>query len=361
MNQLKEIDSYSEIFRKNKSLLDIRAPIEFIKGSFPSSSNLPLMTDEERHQIGLCYKEKGQENAIKLGHELVKDGLKDHRVSNWLDFINNNPDGALFCFRGGLRSKIAQEWIYENSGISYPRVKGGYKALRSFLLNETSRISTSKEFIVIGGQTGCGKTLLLNTLNNSIDLEGLANHRGSAFGNNVSPQPKQINFENNLAINLIEKESNPILLIEDEGSNIGVIQLPEAIKIKSLQSNIIILTASLEERIKISIQAYVIDMAKNYCLINSQYGFEKYSEYWINSLYKIQKRLGGDRYKLLKKQLNIALTNHKKNEDLAGYYPLIEALLVDYYDPMYNYQISKKKQRIIFQGSHQSVIDYLVN
>ena len=361
MNQLKEIDNYSEIFRENKSLLDIRAPIEFIKGSFPSSSNLPLMTDEERHQIGLCYKEKGQENAIKLGHELVKDGLKDHRVSNWLDFINNNPDGALFCFRGGLRSKIAQEWIYENSGISYPRVKGGYKALRSFLLNETSRISTSKEFIVIGGQTGCGKTLLLNTLNNSIDLEGLANHRGSAFGNNVSPQPKQINFENNLAINLIEKESNPILLIEDEGSNIGVIQLPEAIKSKSLQSNIIILTASLEERIKISIQAYVIDMAKKYCLINSQDGFEKYSEYWINSLYKIQKRLGGDRYKLLKKQLNIALTNHKKNEDLAGYYPLIEALLVDYYDPMYNYQISKKKQRIIFQGSHQSVIDYLVN
>ena len=361
MNQLKEIDSYSEIFRENKSLLDIRAPIEFIKGSFPSSSNLPLMTDEERHQIGLCYKEKGQENAIKLGHELVKDGLKDHRVSNWLDFINNNPDGALFCFRGGLRSKIAQEWIYENSGISYPRVKGGYKALRSFLLNETSRISTSKEFIVIGGQTGCGKTLLLNTLNNSIDLEGLANHRGSAFGNNVSPQPKQINFENNLAINLIKKESKPILLIEDEGSNIGVIQLPEAIKSKSLQSNIIILTASLEERIKISIQAYVIDMAKNYCLINSQDSFEKYSEYWINSLYKIQKRLGGDRYKLLKKQLNIALTNHKKNEDLAGYYPLIEALLVDYYDPMYNYQISKKKQRIIFQGSHQSVIDYLVN
>ena len=361
MNQLKEIDSYSEIFRENKSLLDIRAPIEFIKGSFPSSLNLPLMTDEERHQIGLCYKEKGQENAIKLGHELVKDGLKDHRVSNWLDFINNNPNGALFCFRGGLRSKIAQEWIYENSGICYPRVKGGYKALRSFLLNETSRISTSKEFIVIGGQTGCGKTLLLNTLNNSIDLEGLANHRGSAFGNNVSPQPKQINFENNLAINLIEKESNPILLIEDEGSNIGVIQLPEAIKSKSLQSNIIILTASLEERIKISIQAYVIDMAKNYCLINSQDGFEKYSEYWINSLYKIQKRLGGDRYKLLKKQLNIALTNHKKNEDLAGYYPLIEALLVDYYDPMYNYQISKKKQRIIFQGSHQSVIDYLVN
>ena len=135
MNQLKEIDNYSKIFRENKNLLDIRAPIEFIKGSFPSSLNLPLMTDEERHQIGLCYKEKGQENAIKLGHELIKDGLKDHRVSNWLDFINNNPNGALFCFRGGLRSKIAQEWIYENSGICYPRVKGGYKALRSFLLN----------------------------------------------------------------------------------------------------------------------------------------------------------------------------------------------------------------------------------
>ena len=359
MNQLFEIDDYSLIFKGGMPLIDIRASIEYVNGSFPGAFNLPLMTDEERQQVGICYKEKGQKSAIKLGYKLVKDDLKERRVSNWLDFINNNPTGALFCFRGGLRSKIAQEWIFDNSGISYPRIKGGYKALRSFLLDEMNRIIKLNEFIVIGGQTGCGKTLLLNTLNNSIDLEGLANHRGSAFGNNVGPQPKQIDFENSLAINLIKKESEPILLIEDEGSNIGVIQLPEVIKNKAIQSKIVILTANLEERIEISLQAYVIDKAKKYYLNNKKDGFKNYSDYWKNSLFKIQKRLGSYRYKALEKQLNIALTEHKKNEDLQGYYSLIEALLIDYYDPMYNYQISKKKQRIIFQGNYKAVKDYL--
>jgi len=208
MSDREEIDDFSLIFQGDTPLLDIRAPIEFANGSFPSVLNVPLMTDDERHLIGIRYKEKGQESAIKLGRELVNGHLKEQRVGNWLDFVNKHPSGALYCFRGGLRSKIAQEWIYQQSGISYPRIKGGYKALRSFLINEMSRIVNEKIFLVVGGQTGCGKTLLLNKLENSIDLEGLANHRGSAFGNNVTPQPKQIDFENAFAIELIKKEIN---------------------------------------------------------------------------------------------------------------------------------------------------------
>ena len=359
MSKLEEIDNFSDIFKANLPLLDVRAPIEFSGGSFPQAQNYPLMNDDERHQIGICYKKKGQNAAIQLGHELINGEVKQKRVEKWLDFVKINPKGALYCYRGGLRSKITQEWIYEQSGISYPRIKGGYKALRSFLLNETVRIVNNKEFIVIGGQTGCGKTILLNEIENSIDLEGLANHRGSAFGNNVSPQPKQIEFENDLSILLIKKESFSQLFIEDEGNNIGMIHIPEAIKLKARESQIVILTASLEDRLSISLKSYVVDMERQFTIMNPEKGFENYSNYWLTSLYKIQKRLGGERYQSLLTQLKLALQNHQNNGDLNDYLPLIESLLVDYYDPMYKFQINNKKQRVIFEGDYQAVKNFL--
>jgi tRNA 2-selenouridine synthase len=135
--------------------------------------------------------------------------------------------------------------------------------------------------------------------------------------------------------------------------------MPDAIKIKARQSDIIILNASLEHRLSISLKSYVIDMAQKFIALHGDFGFQLYSNYWLNSLSKIQKRLGGDRYKILLKQLNLALINHQKNEDLNDYLPLIESLLVDYYDPMYNYQIEQKKQRIIFRGNYEEVTSYL--
>ncbi len=359
MNNLIEVDNFSEIFKLNTPLVDVRAPVEFIEGSFPHAHNFPIMTDIERHQVGICYKENGQKSAIKLGHDLINGKTKEQRVGQWLNFVKKHPKGALYCFRGGLRSKISQDWIYEHSGVSYPRIKGGYKALRLFLINEMNRIANKKIFLVIGGQTGCGKTILLNEFENSIDLEGLANHRGSAFGNNVSSQPKQIDFENAFSIDLIKKESCGHLLLEDEGNNIGTIFMPEAIKNKTRESSIVILTASLEDRLKISLQAYVIDMAEKFSTQDLKNGFENFSNYWHNSLFKIQKRLGGVRYKSLLNQLKLALNNHQFNNDLNDYLPLIESLLVDYYDPMYDFQINKKKQRVIFQGDYKEVTRYL--
>jgi len=359
MSSLKEIDNYSDLFKSNTPLLDVRAPIEFIEGSFPYAHNFPIMNDRERHQIGICYKENGQKSAIKLGHELINGKIKEKRVNQWVDFVQKHPKGALYCFRGGLRSKISQEWIYEHSGVSYPRIKGGYKALRSFLIDEMKRIVNDMNFLVVGGQTGCGKTILLNKFENTIDLEGFANHRGSAFGNNLSPQPKQIDFENNLSVELIKKESFGHLLIEDEGNNIGTIYIPEVIKDKSRESNIVILRASLEERLDISMKSYVVDMAEKFSNKDPINGFEDFSNYWLNSLLKIQKRLGGVRYKSLLNQLKPALNNHKYNNDLSDYFPIIESLLVDYYDPMYNFQINNKKQRVIFEGSYGEVISFL--
>jgi tRNA 2-selenouridine synthase len=288
-----------------------------------------------------------------------EEKLEHKGLINGLNLLKNTLNGALFCFRGGLRSKISQEWIYEHSGVSYPRIKGGYKALRAFLIDEMHRISSKVNFLVIGGQTGCGKTILLNKFDNSLDLEGFANHRGSAFGNNVTPQPKQINFENQLITNMIKKESSNYLLIEDEGNNIGTIYIPEAIKEKARESKIVILRASIEERIEISLKAYVIDMIKKFTDQDPINGADNFSNYWFGSLFKIKKRLGGVRYNLLLDQLNIALKNHKENNDLSDFFPLIESLLVDYYDPMYDFQISNKKQRVIYEGNFHEVTNFL--
>ena len=97
------------------------------------------MTDEERAQVGICYKQQGQEAAIELGHQLVPGRLKAQRLAQWLEFARRHPEGYLYCFRGGLRSQTVQQWLRE-AGIDYPLVLGGYKAMRRFLLDELAAL-----------------------------------------------------------------------------------------------------------------------------------------------------------------------------------------------------------------------------
>src|SRR3546814_43288 len=106
-------DQYKEIFLNDLPLMDMRAPVEFSKGAFPCARNLPLMNDDERQQVGACYKRKGQQAALELGHSLVAGTLKTERIAAWADFARKHPDGYLYCFHGGLRSQIAQQWRSE--------------------------------------------------------------------------------------------------------------------------------------------------------------------------------------------------------------------------------------------------------
>ncbi|HIM58238.1 MAG TPA: tRNA 2-selenouridine(34) synthase MnmH [Gammaproteobacteria bacterium] len=358
-NELTQLDDFTQLFVGDTALIDTRAPIEFDQGAFPFTQSLPLMNDQERTLVGTCYKNKGQKKAIELGHELVQGSVKQARIDAWLEFIKNHPNGALYCFRGGLRSQIAQQWIYETSGINYPRIKGGYKALRRFLIDETDRIMDKITPIVIGGQTGCGKTLLLDKLKDKIDLEGLANHRGSAFGNTTTAQPTQINFENALAIELIKHQNQSHLVFEDEGSNVGTVHIPQCIQRKTSQVQLILLEASVEERLKVSMDAYVINMHQDFITQDSVHGFDNFSNYWLKSLEKIQRRLGLERYKSIQVLVNNALDRYKELNEPTGFYPVVETLLVDYYDPMYDYQIQKKKDRVVFKGNVNEVLQYL--
>jgi tRNA 2-selenouridine synthase len=204
MPEFLQSSDFRSIVLNDTPLIDVRAPVEFTKGAFPHAVNLPLMNDEERHLVGTRYKEEGNTEAVKLGHMLVSGALKEERIAAWLTFIASNPKAMLYCFRGGQRSQISQEWITQSSR-EIVRLKGGYKAFRNYLMEETERSVEHFQPIVLGGRTGSGKTILLNKIANTIDLEKLANHRGSSFGRDILSQPTQIDFENSLAYALIQK------------------------------------------------------------------------------------------------------------------------------------------------------------
>jgi len=165
---------FADLLIRRAPLIDVRAPIEFVDGSIPGAVNHPLMNDEERAAVGKRYKDNGQEAAIALGEKLVSGELKTERIEAWKTFAAANPNGALYCFRGGLRSRTSQQWL-SDAGIDYPLVEGGYKALRRFLIDSLERCTSTLPAMVIGGRTGTGKTRVLVACERAIDLEGLAN------------------------------------------------------------------------------------------------------------------------------------------------------------------------------------------
>jgi len=359
---LPQIDDYRSLLLNDTPMLDVRAPVEFNQGAFPFAKNHPLINDEEREEIGIRYKNLGQDKAIERGHELVQGDVKSERVKQWQDFLNKNPQGVLYCFRGGMRSKISQQWIFEQTGIVYPRIKGGYKALRRYLIDELS-VSTEKlNPVLLGGRTGIGKTVLLKKIKQQIDLEGIFHHRGSVFGNHVSPQPSQIDIENKLSIELLKcrRENYSHIVLEDEGNNIGSRAIPDALSDKMKQSPIILLDASEEERVDITFQEYITEsLAEHQAQNGIQQGFNSWSEQLQTAIDKIQRRLGGVRYKELKSSLTHAIEQQQLSDETEQHKEWIKTLLVDYYDPMYDFQITKKSDRVEFKGNKDEVLNYL--
>jgi tRNA 2-selenouridine synthase len=360
--ELKEIDDLQGLFLNDVPLLDVRAPVEFAEGAFPTAENHPLIDDDERHRIGLTYKDEGHDQAIELGEQLVSGELKARRIEQWKDFLQRHPDAVLYCFRGGMRSKTSQRWLFEETGISCPRVRGGYKAMRRFLLDQIEQNSAICRPVVIGGRTGVGKTRLLNRCDAQIDLEGLAHHRGSAFGHHPQPQPSQIDFENSFSIALMKQVSvrNRHFAVEDESRNIGSRHIPPVFFARLETAPLVLLEASDEERVDITLQEYVHDsLASFQDAADSETGFSQWADYLQNSLDRIRRRLGGDRHASVSKMLQDALDLHVRTGDTQGHRAWIAYLLHEYYDGMYEYQLSKKAQRIVFSGTQREVLDYL--
>jgi len=359
---LPETDELLSLFLNDTPLLDVRAPTEFREGAFPQAVNRPLIDDTERHEIGKTYKDQGQDAAIELGVRLVSGSAKASRIDSWKAFAEANPDGVLYCFRGGMRSRISQQWLRDTTGIVYPRVRGGYKALRRFLIDQLEENSPKVRPVVLGGRTGVGKTRLLHRLTPHLDLEDLAWHRGSAFGRHATPQPPQISFENALSIAVLKllHNGNPWFATEDESRNIGARHMPMSFFEPLSRAPVVVLEATLEERIDVTLQEYVHDALQEYRdLLGEQAGFEAWAEYLDNSLGRIRKRLGGVKHLAIQQKLQHALQQQRTTGETSAHRAWIESLLVDYYDAMYNYQLEKKQDRVCFSGRSAEVQDFL--
>ncbi len=352
----------ADIFINETPLLDVRAPAEFAHGAFPNATNIPLLDDEQRREIGIRYKQAGQQAAINLGHQLISGELKGARLTAWQNFIKRHPNSLLYCFRGGQRSQIVQHWLQE-CGVTIPLIKGGYKALRRFLIDSLQAGIAGSEFLVIAGKTGCGKTRLLEHLPASIDLEGNANHRGSAFGRRIGGQPSQINFENHLASDFLKLSihNNAIqktgkIFVEDESRAIGSLSLPTELSAKMKASPLAVIEEPVASRVEVILDDYILDNYRDYQVRHPQSTFIEFADFLISSLTRIKKRLGDANYQRILAEMEQALAAHEARGDTAGHRIWIEHLLVNYYDPMYDYQLSKKLDRVVFRGSRQEFL-----
>jgi len=366
--------NYIDILASNTPLLDVRAPIEYDKGSFPNTHNIPLLNDKHRELIGTCYKEQGQDAAIVLGNDLVQGKLKEDLVQSWKKHVELYPNGYLYCARGGLRSHIVQEWLQE-AGVNYPLIIGGYKAMRHSLLLDLEISLESLPIVLIGGRTCSGKTVALKQMSRYVDLEGLANHRGSTFGAiaQEEDQPAQQDFENYIIIEYLKHRHSSSTLpvfMEDEGNRIGKRTLP--ISMHSRMANdypLIILETPLQDRIDLCISEYVQDPFKHFLLLNDdneEEAHDRIRDTFLDAVGRmnngLQKRLRGTHNEGLdvigEFEKAFDLFRSTNASDVSGFNDPIQILLDDYYDPMYDYQMSKREGEVLFCGSMEEIVKW---
>ena len=318
-------------------VLDLRSQGEYTHAHIPNAINVPLFTNDERKIVGTAYKQQSREIAIKLGLDFfgvkMKQIVEDvERITT--EFYKRNakqkdsvpPLGGgggilLHCWRGGMRS-AAVAWLLDMYGFKVYTLTGGYKAYRNWVLQQ---VALPYNFTIIGGFTGSGKTEVLHQLKKEdkiiIDLEALANHKGSAFGN-MGTQPSQEMFENVLSKSLYNisctkndenltstnyQSQTPCIYIEDESQRIGNLQIPSNIWLQMRKSTILFLEIPFEERLD---------------FITAEYG-KLNKETLVNAIIRIQKRLGGLE---TKNAINHLLENNTKESF---------RILLTYYDKWY--------------------------
>jgi len=260
-------------------VIDVRAPLEFEQGHIPGAINIPLFDNHERKVVGTKYKQINKEAAMYAGLEfagkkLVKLAKEGERAAG------KNKTLLVHCWRGGMRSK-SMVWLFETLGLTCHLLEGGYKSYRRYVKEVSARPLNLR---VIGGRTGSGKTAVLHHLDQLgeqvIDLEGLAHHKGSAFGAlGESDQPTTEQFENDLCRKILELDPGKVTWIEDESRNIGKCVIPGEFYFRMRESDLVFLDVSRELRA----EHLVVDYAR--------YEPEDLKACVI----KIGKRLGGDR------------------------------------------------------------------
>lgn len=332
-------------------LLDVRAPVEVGRGALPGAINLPILTDDERREVGICYKERGSEAAVNLGYELTAPAMQE-RVQSWREVALKAPcPTAVTCWRGGLRSTLTAEFMQLPEVV---RVQGGYKAIRNYLLGELAANLARHELVVLAGYTGSGKTALLSEVRNAqlplsvLDLEALAKHRGSAFGRYPEPQTAQASFENAVALS-VQLSPHKLLLVEDESRNIGRLQLPEELFFRLRHAPTVLLTEPLEARHRRIHQDYVLGLS-------ASWGVEKTAAYLQAGLEKLRQRLSN---RVTDEAQRSLLRAQGDWDNPAAHEGWVLPLLTGYYDPLYRKGLDKLPRPVLFSGSYAEVKRWL--
>ena len=359
---MNKADDFQTIIVKDLPLIDVRAPIEFVKGALPGAVNLPILDDEERRLVGIRHKQKGGADAIALAKSLVAGSKKKQRTDSWIDYAASRPGAILYCARGGRRSEFAREWFVESSGQDINRLQGGYKAFRNFLIARLNPSTISARPVILGGRTGSGKTIILNRLTHSIDLEEIAHHRGSSFGRFLTDQPTQVDFENRLAAELVKHGycRHKHLIVEDEGRHIGKRFLPKPLGDFFAGGQLVVLETSLDKRARITFDEYVIGGQQAY---RDRYGGDAGLLEWYAAMEesgeRIGRRFGGENLRRMKEMLTSAHRQQLATGDPSRHIDWVRMLISEYYDPMYDYQLEKDSRKVVFRGEEDAVLEFL--
>lgn len=312
---IKEITIKEALAMDGAIFVDVRSEGEFAEATVPGAFNIPLLDNEERVRVGIVYKQEGPEKARKTGLEIVSPKLAP-MVEQYSQLGQQKPI-ILLCWRGGMRSKSVTT-ILRLMGFPVYRLIGGYKSYRRFVNEYLGRSQLPQRVVVLHGLTGVGKTEVIEELRQmgiaAVNLEALANNRGSVFGNiGLGAQPSQKNFEGGLVQQLMAYGDYPYVIVECESKRIGRIILPD-ILVTDMQDGIhLLLYAPMAKRVERLLEIYAL---------SGPDGIEQCKRA-INGLVQ---RLGRERVKYLSEQLN------------QGRLTVVaEELLVNYYDPLYKY------------------------
>lgn len=234
-------------------IVDVRSPKEFNTGRIPGSINLPLLDNSERATIGTLYKLHGSQEAIDEAYKLM-DNKKD-KFLRQIRELPKDKEIVVCCARGGMRSQVVTVFL-NMLGYTAKQSCGGYKRFRSWTLHYLDNY-IFKNLIVLQGQTGVGKTIILNKLENVIDLEGLAHHRGSLFGGIGRTPITQKNFEAELLEVLQSLDKEKVIFVEGESRKVGDLVVPNNIFTQMKTAKVIMLEASIPTRAERLIKEYI--------------------------------------------------------------------------------------------------------
>lgn len=302
--------------RETIPVVDVRSPLEFAEGHIPAAVNIPLLNDKERIEVGTDYKQKGRQEAIRTGFRLV--GPRLHEIIDKAEEIAITKELLVHCWRGGMRSSNFSQFV-GMAGIHAHTLKGGYKTYRQYAQKS---FEEDLQVVLISGCTGSGKSEVLRSLKETgeqvIDLEGLANHKGSAFGAlMMPPQPTTEQFQNYLFEEIQKLDLTKPVWVEDESIAVGKIFLPNEFWKTMRKSPVVLLNVEKEVRIQRLVE---------------EYGAADRKEF-LEAMTRITKKLGGQHFKAAKEKM--------EEDDMHT----VMDILLTYYDKAYTGSLQKRNPK----------------